>query len=403
MDESRTGLRACEVTQAIFYGKCFQGFPRCSMKVSAALQILTTVMSGTTSTDDWSLAGQQHVQQANDFIPRAELDLGACLDIETGDDFSQNMYIDSPSAPTTHVQNAWVDNVIDMTSSGEHGAGIVPNSAEVSDGGLLTVSQQSLSDAHFDFTFMDNLTGTDNATFMSMETLTSAATAMDTSLVEESVQDFAQFGSLSSAALTSTTTTSTIDLTALGSFVALDSVDATPKNTLEDFGILGGSSNIPNTLWNLDLTLPVVEEAPSTSAAQDIQDVKASLKNRLYSRGSANSVSQDSDVINTYSLRSPASSTSSLTQSFEDEESDDPVKALEKREKNRLAAQKCRGKKRDKADNLQKNVARLEDRQERLKEEVGKLRDELEVLEGIISIHGVVCPKMRKLSSISDS
>lgn len=374
------------------------------MKVSTALQILTTVMSGT---DDWSGARQQ----ANDFIPRADLDLGACLDVETlGEELSQNLYHDSPSTvdPAAHVQNAWVDNVIDMTSSneltssGDH-AGIVPNSGVITEG--LSVSQSFPAGEGFDFSFMDDFTGTDNAIFVNMDALvTSAATVpMETNHAQSSVQDFAQFGSLSSAALTTTTTTSTIDLTALEQFVTLDSVDTTPKNTLEDnLGDLtsSSSSNIPSSaLWNLDLTLPV-SEGPSTSASQAVQDVKITLKNRLYSRGSVNSLSQDSDgVANTYSsLRSPASSTSSLTQSFEDEEAEDPAKTLEKREKNRLAAQKCRNKKRDKAEALQKNVTRLEERQEKLKEEVRKLRDERETLEDIIQVHGMVCPKVRKIS-----
>ena len=80
----------------------------------------------------------------------------------------------------------------------------------------------------------------------------------------------------------------------------------------------------------------------------------------------------------------------------------DATEALEKREKNRLAARKCRNKKRDKTESLLKDVSRLEEKQERIKQEVQRLRDERETLEEIINVHGMVCPKIRKISHDSD-
>ncbi|XP_076442966.1 uncharacterized protein LOC143281606 [Babylonia areolata] len=386
------------------------------MRVSAALQILTTVMSGTANGgDSWS--SSQHVQQVTDLAPRADLDLGACLDVETLEDLGQHLYSDPDTQPAAAAaveeeeedNNAWVENVIDMTSSGEltssgDHAGVVPNMAGYSLSGGLPAADG------FDFSFMDSFTGTDNATFMSLgdALTTSTATGGETNVADTSTsQAFAPFGSLSSAALTNTTTSTsaTIDLTTLEQLMT--TVDAVTDTTqgMETFGgvtaINSSSSSIPSLLWNLDLTLPgsEAEDTPLTGTASGSSGVKETLKNRLYSRGSVNSVSLDSDV-NASSTRSLMSSpTSSLMQSFDDDDADDPVKMLEKREKNRVAAQKCRNKKREKTETLEKSVSRLEQRQERLKEEVQKLRDERETLEEIINVHGMFCPKIRKVSN----
>ncbi|XP_050407074.1 cyclic AMP-dependent transcription factor ATF-3 [Patella vulgata] len=67
-----------------------------------------------------------------------------------------------------------------------------------------------------------------------------------------------------------------------------------------------------------------------------------------------------------------------------------------RREKNRVAAQKCRGKKRERADNLEGAVARLENKQSRISAEIAKLQNEKEHLEDLISVHQTVCPKMKK-------
>ncbi|XP_067681911.1 cyclic AMP-dependent transcription factor ATF-3-like isoform X2 [Haliotis asinina] len=71
---------------------------------------------------------------------------------------------------------------------------------------------------------------------------------------------------------------------------------------------------------------------------------------------------------------------------------------LERKEKNRVAAQKCRNKKRERAEHLENDINRLENKQDHLKEEIQRLQDEREHLEEVINIHSVVCPKIRKIS-----
>ncbi|XP_022335006.2 uncharacterized protein LOC111131663 isoform X3 [Crassostrea virginica] len=70
-----------------------------------------------------------------------------------------------------------------------------------------------------------------------------------------------------------------------------------------------------------------------------------------------------------------------------------------KREKNKLAAQKCRSKKRKLADTLEEETMKLEERQEKLQEQVQKLREEREHLMDLLKIHSQVCPKMARLGS----
>ncbi|XP_071079396.1 activating transcription factor 3-like [Haliotis cracherodii] len=71
---------------------------------------------------------------------------------------------------------------------------------------------------------------------------------------------------------------------------------------------------------------------------------------------------------------------------------------MERKEKNRVAAQKCRTKKRERAEHLEHDITRLENKQDHLKDEIQRLRDEREHLEEVINIHSVVCPKIRKIS-----
>ncbi|XP_041353092.1 G-box-binding factor 1-like [Gigantopelta aegis] len=68
-----------------------------------------------------------------------------------------------------------------------------------------------------------------------------------------------------------------------------------------------------------------------------------------------------------------------------------------RKEKNRLAAQKCREKKQKRIDYLETNIDRLENRRTSLKDEVQRLQDEREHLEEVIKVHHIVCPKIRKL------
>uniref|UniRef100_K1QFF6 Uncharacterized protein n=2 Tax=Magallana gigas TaxID=29159 RepID=K1QFF6_MAGGI len=70
-----------------------------------------------------------------------------------------------------------------------------------------------------------------------------------------------------------------------------------------------------------------------------------------------------------------------------------------KREKNKMAAQKCRSKKRKLADTLEEETMKLEEKQEKLQEEVQKLREEREHLMELLKIHSQVCPKMSRLGS----
>lgn len=70
-----------------------------------------------------------------------------------------------------------------------------------------------------------------------------------------------------------------------------------------------------------------------------------------------------------------------------------------KREKNKMAAQKCRSKKRKLADTLEEETIKLEEKQEKLQEQVQQLREEREHLIELLKIHSQVCPKMSRLGS----
>lgn len=70
-----------------------------------------------------------------------------------------------------------------------------------------------------------------------------------------------------------------------------------------------------------------------------------------------------------------------------------------KREKNKMAAQKCRSKKRKLADTLEEETMKLEEKQEKLQEQVQQLREEREHLMELLKIHSQVCPKMSRLGS----
>lgn len=64
-----------------------------------------------------------------------------------------------------------------------------------------------------------------------------------------------------------------------------------------------------------------------------------------------------------------------------------------RREKNKMAAQKCRSKKRQLADCLQKETEKLAAKQRKLKKEIDSLKSEKEHLEEIIKVHSIVCPE----------
>ena len=266
------------------------------MKVSAALQILTTVMSSG-GQEEWS----QHVQ-SGDVIARTDLDLGACLGAESLEELSQNLYSDADTQPET----AWVESVIDMpspeelTSSDDH-AGIVPTSGDLSD--TFSFAQTLTSTGSVDFGSVRSLAALDNATFAPLQDLPESNPTV--------ALDFSQFSAFRSAAVTNTAA-STVDLTSLEQLVTMD-VDATSQPSW-DCSSSGGGGNIPSNVWNVDLAFASSSAEDAWVTATEKPDVKKSLKTRIYSRGSVPSTSHDSDVMGC-STRSLSSSTSSLTQS----------------------------------------------------------------------------------------
>ena len=269
--------------------------------------------------DEWS---QPHVQ-SGDVLARADLDLGACLDVESLEELSQNLYSDADTQPSD-AETAWVENVIDMTSSeeltssGDH-AGVVPTSDTFSFARSLSAGGSLV-----DFGNVDSLAASDNATFAPLQIMVDVNN--DPGAVV--VADFSQFSALKSATpVTSSVTPSTVDLTTLEELMTVD-VDATSQSQSQSQPSLvgcnssgGAGGNIPSNVWNLDLTFASSSSFSSARSAGDQSvpttskpDVKQSLKTRLYSRGSVASTSQDNDLMGC-STRSLSSSTSSLTQS----------------------------------------------------------------------------------------
>lgn len=80
---------------------------------------------------------------------------------------------------------------------------------------------------------------------------------------------------------------------------------------------------------------------------------------------------------------------------------EEEYRRCEKREKNKMAAQKCREKKRQRIDELEDETRKLKKRQSAYKVEVQKLIDERDRLMDIINIHGQVCPSFRCAKSMA--
>lgn len=78
---------------------------------------------------------------------------------------------------------------------------------------------------------------------------------------------------------------------------------------------------------------------------------------------------------------------------------EEEMKRIEKREKNKLAAQKCREKKRILAEKLEAETRVLMKKQNQYKSEIQKLLDEREQLMEMVNIHKAVCPKFRAKSA----
>lgn len=78
---------------------------------------------------------------------------------------------------------------------------------------------------------------------------------------------------------------------------------------------------------------------------------------------------------------------------------EEEMKRIEKRERNKLAAQKCREKKRIIGDKLEAETKVLMKRQNQYKSEIQMLLDEREQLMELINVHKAVCPKFRAKST----
>lgn len=385
--------------------------PGLSMRVPAAFQILTAVMSSGRQ-DNWS----HHEQSSEDVTSRPALDLDACLNVS---DFAelgnQTLYSDVNVNADNEAQqymtvggDAWVENVIEMTSARDltssedfgkmSSSAVVPGSSDldvmslassVSSSSSFTPSSLSSFMSYGGGTgfghIVNSLEASGNANFSCLQTLAGAVenggnsnnnsgSSSNNNTITITV-DFSQLSENFNFAAsyfdddrtsTNNTATTTVDLSALQQFMTADSGDVTmmtsqqrtPEifhNTRSAFSTAAGA-NVPNSLWNMDLENSTKDGVVPTTS-DDPAGVKVNLRSRLYSRNSGTSASLDSSTGDQTLLgasnRSLSSSSSSLTQSLEDElaESDDP---LRKREKNRLAAQKCRNKKRDKTESLEK-------------------------------------------------
>jgi len=80
---------------------------------------------------------------------------------------------------------------------------------------------------------------------------------------------------------------------------------------------------------------------------------------------------------------------------------EEELKRVEKRERNKLAAQKCRSKKRERGDVLEAETKKLAREQSKFRTEIEKLKEERDHLMDILNVHGSVCPKLRALIRMS--
>ncbi|VDI11746.1 Hypothetical predicted protein [Mytilus galloprovincialis] len=74
---------------------------------------------------------------------------------------------------------------------------------------------------------------------------------------------------------------------------------------------------------------------------------------------------------------------------------DEEEKRKIRRSKNKMAAQKCRSRKRKLTESLEDETEKLENKQDMLTQEIERLQQEKEQLEEIVKIHRTVCPKLR--------
>ncbi|XP_063426733.1 cyclic AMP-dependent transcription factor ATF-3-like isoform X2 [Mytilus trossulus] len=74
---------------------------------------------------------------------------------------------------------------------------------------------------------------------------------------------------------------------------------------------------------------------------------------------------------------------------------DEEEKRKIRRSKNKMAAQKCRNRKRKLTESLEDETEKLENKHDVLTQEIERLQQEKEQLEEIVKIHRTVCPKLR--------
>ncbi|KAK0046853.1 serine-rich adhesin for platelets-like isoform X2 [Biomphalaria pfeifferi] len=125
----------------------------------------------------------------------------------------------------------------------------------------------------------------------------------------------------------------------------------------------------------------------------DISEARKSKKSCVSSSSNmSDSESSDEDETTLYFLQNQTADAKNKKSAVKKEaEEEDEETKLAKREKNRIAAQKCRHKKRDRIESLTRQVQRLEGRQDRIRCEVDKLSEEREQLEEMLRVHSFVC------------
>ncbi|XP_033735921.1 basic leucine zipper (bZIP) transcription factor atfB-like isoform X2 [Pecten maximus] len=154
------------------------------------------------------------------------------------------------------------------------------------------------------------------------------------------------------------------------------------ETSIELLKLIASTSGTEDNMSPLDQISELNEYEEETEGDEVVSPlVKAEIKNRIRKR---RQVEGKEELTELFVEPEPEQLT-------EEEEK----KRIERREKNKLAAQKCRSKKRKVADCLEEETEKLEEKQERLKDEVRRLRDERDHLMELVKVHSSVCPKMK--------
>ncbi|XP_069118034.1 uncharacterized protein [Argopecten irradians] len=154
------------------------------------------------------------------------------------------------------------------------------------------------------------------------------------------------------------------------------------ETSIELLKLIAETSSGEGNTSPLEQVLELDDEEEETTAEEVVSPLlKAELKTRIRKR---RQVEGKEEITQLFVEPEPEKLT--------DEEE---KRRIERREKNKLAAQKCRSKKRKVADSLEEETERLEEKQGRLKEEIQRLRDERDHLAELVKVHSSVCPKMK--------